>query len=129
MAGVAQLVRAPVCGTGCRRFKSGHSPHLFETFSSFQMPFLLTRSGFFGYRCPSMFAVGTNSCSICGRGEIGRRARFRFWYLTMWGFKSLRPHHSFSPNRHADVRLFFGERQEQRLHSTSRLGDITSIWQ
>ena len=27
MAGVAQLVRAPVCGTGCRRFKSGHSPH------------------------------------------------------------------------------------------------------
>ena len=29
MAGVAQLVRAPVCGTGCRRFKSGHSPHFF----------------------------------------------------------------------------------------------------
>ena len=26
MAGVAQLVRAPVCGTGCRRFESGHSP-------------------------------------------------------------------------------------------------------
>ena len=28
MAGVAQLVRAPVCGTGGRRFKTGHSPHL-----------------------------------------------------------------------------------------------------
>ena len=27
MAGVAQLVRAPVCGTGGRRFKTGHSPH------------------------------------------------------------------------------------------------------
>ena len=27
MAGVAQLVIAPVCGIGCRRFKSGHSPH------------------------------------------------------------------------------------------------------
>ena len=28
MAGVAQLVRAPVCGTGGRRFETGHSPHL-----------------------------------------------------------------------------------------------------
>ena len=28
-AGVAQLVRAPVCGTGGRRFKTGHSPHFF----------------------------------------------------------------------------------------------------
>src|SRR3546814_8255453 len=28
----------------------------------------------------------------CGRGETGRRARFRFWYRKMWGFKSLRPH-------------------------------------
>ena len=27
MAGVAQLVRAPDCDSGCRRFKSGHSPH------------------------------------------------------------------------------------------------------
>lgn len=29
VAGVAQLVRAPVCGTGSRRFNSGHSPHFF----------------------------------------------------------------------------------------------------
>lgn len=29
MAGVAQLVRAPGCGSGCRRFDPGHSPHLF----------------------------------------------------------------------------------------------------
>ena len=28
MANVAQLVRASVCGTGCRGFKSLHSPHL-----------------------------------------------------------------------------------------------------
>ena len=27
MAGVAQLVRAPVCGTGGRRCEAGHSPH------------------------------------------------------------------------------------------------------
>ncbi len=27
MAGVAQLVRAPVCGTGGRGFNSHHSPH------------------------------------------------------------------------------------------------------
>ena len=27
LAGVAQLVRAPVCGTGGRRFETGHSPH------------------------------------------------------------------------------------------------------
>jgi hypothetical protein len=26
VAGVAQLVRAPDCGSGCRRFDSGHSP-------------------------------------------------------------------------------------------------------
>ena len=28
MANVAQLVRVSVCGTECRRFESGHSPHL-----------------------------------------------------------------------------------------------------
>ena len=27
MAGVAQLVRASVCGTECRQFESGHPPH------------------------------------------------------------------------------------------------------
>jgi hypothetical protein len=27
MAGVAQLVRAPDCDSGCRRFDPGHSPH------------------------------------------------------------------------------------------------------
>ena len=30
MADVAQLVRASVCGTECRRFESGHPPHEFE---------------------------------------------------------------------------------------------------
>lgn len=29
MAGVAQLVRAPGCGSGGRRFDPGHSPHFF----------------------------------------------------------------------------------------------------
>ena len=29
-----------------------------------------------------------------GRGEIGRHARFRFWWRKPWGFKSLRPHHT-----------------------------------
>ena len=27
VADVAQLVRASVCGTECRRFESGHPPH------------------------------------------------------------------------------------------------------
>ena len=30
MADVAQLVRASVCGTECRRFESGHPPHEFK---------------------------------------------------------------------------------------------------
>ena len=30
MADVAQLVRASVCGTECRRFESGHPPHKFK---------------------------------------------------------------------------------------------------
>ena len=30
MAGVVQLVRASDCGSGCRRFESGHSPHFEE---------------------------------------------------------------------------------------------------
>jgi hypothetical protein len=28
------LVRAPDCGSGCRRFKSDHSPQLFQSFTS-----------------------------------------------------------------------------------------------
>lgn len=31
MAGVAQLVRAPDCDSGGRRFKTGHSPHFLIT--------------------------------------------------------------------------------------------------
>ena len=30
MADVAQLVRALVCGTRCRQFKSDHPPHLLK---------------------------------------------------------------------------------------------------
>lgn len=33
MAGVAQLVRAPGCGSGGRRFNSGHSPQVFSLFT------------------------------------------------------------------------------------------------
>lgn len=40
MADVAQLVRALVCGTRCRQFKSDHPPHF--------MPFL--RERFFYWR-------------------------------------------------------------------------------
>ena len=31
----------------------------------------------------------------CGRGGIGRHARLRIWWRKPWGFKSLRPHHSY----------------------------------
>ena len=58
MAGVAQLVRAPVCGTGGRRFETGHSPHF-------------SRHG-------SLPARPAARASRCGRGGIGRRAGFRF---------------------------------------------------
>lgn len=30
VAGVAQLVRAPDCDSGCRRFEPGHSPQFFQ---------------------------------------------------------------------------------------------------
>ena len=29
---------------------------------------------------------------VCGRGGIGRRARFRFWCRKAYEFESLRPH-------------------------------------
>ena len=32
-----------------------------------------------------------------GRGGIGRRAGFRFQWVTLWGFESLRPHQSLAP--------------------------------
>src|SRR3546814_21181058 len=32
--------------------------------------------------------------NTCGRGGIGRRAGFRYQYRKIWGFESLRPHHS-----------------------------------
>ncbi len=35
MAGVAQLVRAPVCGTGGRGFETRHSPHKTLTMNIF----------------------------------------------------------------------------------------------
>jgi hypothetical protein len=37
MVGVAQLVRAPGCGPGGRRFKSGFSPHFFDLTSDFHI--------------------------------------------------------------------------------------------
>ncbi len=41
MAGVAQLVRAPGCGSGSRRFDPGHSPHFFFILSlTFFLKFL-----------------------------------------------------------------------------------------
>ncbi len=35
----------------------------------------------------------SHGSGLCGRGEIGRRARLRIWFRKEWGFKSLRPHH------------------------------------
>ena len=41
---------------------------------------------------------------FCTRGGIGRHVRFRFLCREVWGFKSLRVHHSFS-FRHCPLRL------------------------
>ena len=86
MAGVAQLVRAPVCGTGGRRFKTGHSPH----FSSQ----LMGKTGIFGRPVKANERRWQKKqMTMCGRGGIGRRAGFRYQWRKSWGFESLRPHH------------------------------------
>ena len=42
MAGVAQLVRASVCGTECRQFESGHPPHKIQTRKNAGFNFIMT---------------------------------------------------------------------------------------
>ena len=53
MAGVAQLVRAPDCDSGCRRFKSGHSPHA----SPIHINFMPEKSAISLYFQPRLLAV------------------------------------------------------------------------
>jgi hypothetical protein len=44
-------------------------------------------------RTPHIFAaLFERKKALCGRGEIGRRARLRIWCREAWGFESLRPH-------------------------------------
>ena len=46
--------------------------------------------------CPSLHQAihsKLNNKTICGYGEIGRRAGFRFLWVTPCGFESLYPHH------------------------------------
>ena len=49
--------------------------------------------------------------AISGRGEIGRRAGFRFLWVTPCGFKSLRPHHDWTviliQEKYQNYRLFY----------------------
>ena len=84
LAGVAQLVRAPVCGTGGRRFETGHSPH--HSFAETEERGKCTAF----IHGPVIVQVAMVDC---GRGGIGRRAGFRYQWRKSWGFKSLRPHH------------------------------------
>jgi hypothetical protein len=44
MAGVAQLVRAPDCDSGGRRFKPGHSPHFLVSLSCYALVAQLDRA-------------------------------------------------------------------------------------
>ena len=46
MVGVAQLVRAPGCGPGGRRFKSGFSPHFFPLKTGLSLFFIKTQNIF-----------------------------------------------------------------------------------
>ena len=85
-AGVAQLVRAPVCGTGGRRFKTGHSPHSFPNFGGNSVHRMLSKMIVCWYQMKKQMIK-------CGRGGIGRRAGFRYQWRESWGFESLRPHH------------------------------------
>lgn len=45
MAGVAQLVRASVCGTECRQFESGHPPHKIQPHQNGGVKFYLVGPG------------------------------------------------------------------------------------
>lgn len=70
MAGVAQLVRAPDCDSGGRRFETGHSPHLQETM---RMVLEVWGLGFIIYASPCLIIfykhqliIFTRTCSSAG---------------------------------------------------------------
>ncbi len=56
--------------------------------------------------------------SARGRGGIGRHARFRFWWLRLWGFKSLRPHQRARLSSASRVESAFRIRFEETMQIT-----------
>ena len=80
MADVAQLVRASVCGTECRRFESGHPPHEFEkrpngVFFEFTVCCVWVRTG---EAAGSKYWTKANGCAPVHR-SILRRWMFQHW--------------------------------------------------
>ena len=71
MVGVAQLVRAPGCGSGGRGFETPHSPHLLLELESY-----IVVDGSVHPIDVSFDLRGNENC-LCESGGIGRRARFR----------------------------------------------------
>jgi hypothetical protein len=57
--------------------------------SNFDRGFTVVRPDFVTVLLRPIFALP------CGRGGIGRHARFRIWCRKVWGFEPLRPHISF----------------------------------
>ncbi len=51
----------------------------------------------------------------CGRGGIGRHARLRIWWRKPWGFKSLRPHHSYMFQQGRDKQMKVKELKAEGL--------------
>ena len=81
-----------------------------------------------------MHLTNTENNSIilctCGRGGIGRRARFRIWYRTMWRFKSFRPQNR-KKSTFGCFFCFYGERSqtfEQIAPHTNAYVYLSAIW-
>ena len=77
MVGVAQLVRAPDCGSGCRRFESGHPPFNHSAPNGRNGPQLHTLARVFGLLALPALLTGCASTAIVVRGrELRTCARF-----------------------------------------------------
>ena len=86
--GCSQVAKATDFDSVIRRFKSCHPSQPDPLAQSVEH---LTFNQ--GVRSSNLRRVTRDARSMmCGRGGIGRRARFRFWCRQAYEFKSLRPH-------------------------------------
>ncbi len=87
---------------GRRILEPKHRP---QGWNLFLWPISLTRQG--NPRIMGMRGVATPTRDTCGRGGIGRRARFRFLCREACRFKSCRPHQKRTQGLNQCLRSFF----------------------